>query len=139
MSEEEKKATHFANVEDLISNCKNWIYEEDRDAFYRWFDFGAMEDLINLIEKQNKRIEELERDNKIRNDIGCGLMKELLVNYIPKSVIREKIDEIQKLYEEALKKSDIKEIETMNHNNFKGIQLEGQRMILKELLGGSNE
>ena len=62
LSEEEKKATHFANVEDLISNCNNWIYEEDRDAFYRWFDFGAMEDLINLIEKQNKRIDELEKE-----------------------------------------------------------------------------
>ena len=64
MSEEEKKATHFANVEDLISSCKNWIYEEDRDAFYRWFDFGAMEDLINLIEKQNNRLEQLEKENK---------------------------------------------------------------------------
>lgn len=53
---------------------------------------------------------------------------------IPLSVIQNKIDEIQEQYEETLKTADFKEIETMNKTNFRGIILEGQRTILKELI-----
>ena len=55
-------------------------------------------------------------------------------NYIPKSKVEEKIGEIQKEYEETLKTANFKEIEKMNKINFRGITLEGQRSILRELL-----
>lgn len=92
--EEEKKATHFANIEDLISSCKNWIYEEDIDAFYRWFDFGAMEDLLNLIEKQNNRLEQLEKENKELKANQCD--HNISNECLRKSVIRDKIKELEK-------------------------------------------
>lgn len=92
----------------------------------------AIENILNRVEQLEKENEELKH---WKSEQGCSI-QEVYELFIPKSVIREKIEEIQKLYEEALKKSDLKEIETMNHNNFKGIQLEGQRRILKELLGG---
>ena len=53
---------------------------------------------------------------------------------IPKSKVEEKIEEIQKEYEETLKTANFKEIEKMNKTNFRGITLEGQRSILRELL-----
>lgn len=60
----------------------------------------------------------------IRNNIGL----------IPKSKVKEKLEEIQKEYEETLKTANFKEIEKMNKINFRGITLEGQRSILRELL-----
>lgn len=53
---------------------------------------------------------------------------------IPVSLVEEKIEEIQKEYEETLKTANFKEIEKMNKINFRGITLEGQRSILRELL-----
>lgn len=59
-----------------------------------------------------------------------------LENSIPVSLVEEKIEEIQKEYEETLKTANFKEIEKMNKINFRGITLEGQRSILQELLEG---
>ena len=59
---------------------------------------------------------------------------EIYNRYIPKSKVEEKIEEIQKEYEETLKTANFKEIEKMNKINFRGITLEGQRSILRELL-----
>lgn len=136
MSEEEKKATHFENIEDLISNCKNWIYEEDKEAFHRWFDFGAMEDLINLIEKQNKelgpirelgipvetavaelnRLKDLEDDREqLKQEI------EVLKQYsIPKAEIREMLEELDRC--------------SINFDNSYWVSMGAVENILKELL-----
>ena len=59
MTDEEKKfkSSHFENIDELIKTCKIWIKDDDWDAYCRFFDMGAMEELINLIEKQQKEIE----------------------------------------------------------------------------------
>ena len=95
MSEEEKKAIEV--MKSIEFDIYEWWYDGKRIDIEIDSDIAnkSLQTILNLIEKQNKKIEELERDNKIRNDIGCGLMKELLVNYIPKSVIREKIEELK--------------------------------------------
>lgn len=66
LSDEEKKfkASHFENIDELIKTCKMWIQDDDWDAYCRFFDMGAMEELINLIKKQSKEIEELKEENK---------------------------------------------------------------------------
>lgn len=83
--------------------------------------------------KLRERVKELEEWNEYyRKEM---LSKEYIkLNYIPKSKVEEKIEEIQKEYEETLKTANFKEIEKMNKINFRGITLEGQRSILRELL-----
>ena len=102
--EEDKKATHFANVEDLISSCKDWIYEEDRDAFYRWFEFGAMEDLINLIERLQKEFETVDHECSRLEQKEIELEKEngkYRLEIIPRlegdiQAYKQRIDELKK-------------------------------------------
>ena len=84
-----------------------------------------------------ERIKQLEDTNKKLYEIGKEIGKQhkyTSENYIPKSKVEEKIGEIQKEYEETLKTANFKEIEKMNKINFRGITLEGQRSILRELL-----
>ena len=91
-----------------------------------------------------KAYKELEEENKTLNERNQYLVKyraklekelyESNENYIPVSLVEEKIEEIQKEYEETLKTANFKEIEKMNNINFRGITLEGQRSILRELL-----
>lgn len=40
---------HFSTMEELIKTCKMWIVDDDYDAYYRFFDFNCMKELINLI------------------------------------------------------------------------------------------
>lgn len=88
--------------------------------------------------KLRERVKELEEWNEYyRKEM---LSKEYIkLNYIPKSKVEEKIEEIQKEYEETLKTANFKEIEKMNKINFRGITLEGQRSILRELLEKRNK
>lgn len=129
----------------IVKNYLDDFKDEERGLYIEWHRYTTIEE-IKAIENILHRYEELEKENAelkamLKNRIRYTqeLEQDLFENcsnyVVPKSVIREKIEEIQKLYEEALKKSDFKEVEIMNHNNFKGIQLEGQRTILKELLG----
>jgi hypothetical protein len=91
--------------------------------------------LLNLIEKQNNRLEQLEKENEFwkeykekldKLDTKDFIFKHELENYIPKSVIREKIEELEKL-EKGF--------------NFTGLitECETKIEVLNELLGGSNE
>ena len=91
-----------------------------------------------------EKVKQLEEDNKTLNERNQYLVKyraklekelyESNENYIPVFLVEEKIEEIQKEYEETLKIANFKEIEKMNNINFRGITLEGQRSILQELL-----
>ena len=122
MNKEEKKA-----IERMI---------EVRDKNVHTF-VDELTIILNLIEKLKLENNALQNTKDTcpfmaTSGIRCANKKE---EYIPKSVIREKIEEIQKLYEEELKKIDIKDFEDINFNNFKAIRLEVQRAILKELLG----
>lgn len=55
----EFKADHFNNIDDLIKNCELWIRDEDKDDYYRFFDFGAMQELINYIYKLEKELDNI--------------------------------------------------------------------------------
>ena len=110
-------------------------------------ELNECEDLRQAIENLLKRYKELEKENKKiknSNDTLKGFVSSIFndtfeKDFIPTSVIQNKIDEIQEQYEETLKTADFKEIETMNKTNFRGIILEGQRIILKELIEESNK
>ena len=80
-----------------------------------------------------EKVKQLEEENQLllNSKIGVDLS---FNDYIPVSLVEEKIEEIQKEYEETLKTANFKEIEKMNNINFRGITLEGQRSILRELL-----
>lgn len=117
------------NNEEAIEYLKNYKYDNEvRQAIDTVLKYVAE------LENKDKQYKKLEETNlylqKLLDDV------EKLV--IPKQKIRDKIGEIQKQYEETLKTANFKEIETMNKTNFKGIMLEGQRTILKELLESEN-
>lgn len=77
---------------------------------------------------------ELEEENMQLETIKDEAIRRYNLESIPVSLVEEKIEEIQKEYEETLKTANFKEIEKMNKINFRGITLEGQRSILRELL-----
>lgn len=57
MSEEEFKADHFKNIEELLEHCDLWIKTEDYDAYCRFFDMGAMEEIYNytkILQQENE-------------------------------------------------------------------------------------
>lgn len=68
MSEEEKefKADHFENIEELVKTCKMWVTDDDYDAYCRFFDMGAMEEILNLIFNLQK---ELDKKDKVINNL----------------------------------------------------------------------
>lgn len=85
-----------------------------------------------------EKVKQLEEENKSKqkayDDCYCEYKHYKQFDSIPTSLVKEKIEEIQKEYEETLKTANFKEIEKMNKINFRGITLEGQRSILRELL-----
>ena len=95
---------------------------------------GELREKVKQLEEENKTLNER---NQYLVKYRAKLEKELYEsneNYIPVSLVEEKIEEIQKEYEGTLKTANFKEIEKMNNINFRGITLEGQRSILRELL-----
>lgn len=95
MSEEEKefKADHFENIEELVKTCKMWVTDDDYDAYCRFFDMGAMEEILNLISNLQK---ELDKSNKRINMCIDLLNGEGCLNY---DTYEEKIKYIDKLIE----------------------------------------
>lgn len=144
MSEEEKKAIEYLKDKDIDIVYGNKEYYNS--VVYK----KAVKTILNLIEKQQKEIERLENIKNIcpitnTSGMKCELKEKAIIgigididnfydDYIAKSKIKNKIEQIQKDYEETLKKVDFKEIEKMNKIIFRGITLEGQRSVLKELL-----
>lgn len=117
------------NLEEIINLINKELDKKDKNV-------SAILDLKDLLSLRNliKEYKELEEEN-----IQLEACKdEAIIRYnfesIPVSLVEEKIEEIQKEYEETLKTANFKEIEKMNKINFRGITLEGQRSILRELL-----
>lgn len=71
MSEEVKefKADHFENIEELVKTCKMWVTDDDYDAYCRFFDMGALEEILNYIsnlQKENEKYKkELDKKDKV--------------------------------------------------------------------------
>lgn len=54
---EKFKASHFDNIDDLLKHCDMWLQDDDYDAYCRFFDIGAMEELNNYINSLQQRID----------------------------------------------------------------------------------
>lgn len=80
-TEEEKKA---------IKECESLIKKEYYGDIY-FYERRSIQTVLNLIEKQQKEIETLKQENEYLNCV-CESDAE---NYVPKEVIREKIDDLQ--------------------------------------------
>ena len=137
-----KLITTKFNNDYLIDNVDKEAIEELLKAY------KELKEIEESHRKENgelrEKVKQLEEENKTLNERNQYLVKyraklekelyESNENYIPVSLVKEKIEEIQKEYEETLKTANFKEIEKMNNINFRGITLEGQRSILRELL-----
>ena len=132
-----------------VSSIGNNIEEDIKIALDKFSDNKDIEILENLLEEgfeamcypEAQAIEhliqaykELEEENMQLEAIKDEAIRRYNFESIPVSLVEEKIEEIQKEYEETLKTANFKEIEKMNKINFRGITLEGQRSILQELL-----
>lgn len=99
--EEEFKSNNFNDIEDLIKTCKMWIRDEDWDALGRWFDLGALEELINYIEKQQKQIKEISKKyvdlcfeaGKIKADLDIA---ERVIDKMADYIAKREIEEVNK-------------------------------------------
>ena len=108
------------------------MVDENEMVIYNPFD---------ILTKEN--LDRLERHCKISICYGEKNIKEehelilaLLYKY-QTSILRLKneLHVIQALYEENLKKTDLKKVEKIDSTIFEGIRLEAKREILQELLG----
>lgn len=73
---------------ELVNNCKIWVQEEDID-YTRWFGLNELSILVNLIEKQQNKIE------NVKTRLEYYLMGNLIFN-----------NEAQKEFEKLLKMLD---------------------------------
>ena len=97
MSEEEKETLNYIKehknyIEKFCEalNDEGFDTDEERDALKKY------NTLINLIEKQQKEIEELKKDKKALVNNYDNVLK----NFISKDKIREKIKELERLNKE---------------------------------------
>ena len=91
MSEEEKKAIEKLDyISDFI--IENGQYNADVE------DLQPFVSVLNLIEKQQKRIESLEEKERVHRNIINGYYRDIVDTreYISKQVIRDKIKEYEK-------------------------------------------
>lgn len=156
MSEEEKKAIKYlqhlrkyvagTDEEEFVLLALNLIEKQNKELepIHKLgipvetlvAEWERLEDLEDDTDCLKYRIKELEKENKelkfdkiLKREENDYLHK----NYIPKSVIREKIKELE---------TNLSSVKQINESiaRFTTIQkLDYQVQILKELLGGSNE
>lgn len=113
MSEEEREA---------IEVLKGLLKYKYKDIYVLECDFYAVETVLNLIEKQQKEIEQYkELDKKICNEELLN-KNYVLENYISKNILKAKIKELE-------------EKDKYSNNNVYGYGI----YFLKELLGDDNK
>lgn len=129
------------SIEETIKIIERKIKEAehytDITGLYLTLDKELCNAFINILSDYKRVLKENEELEEINNELEAE-KNEAIRRYnfesIPVYLVEEKIEEIQKEYEETLKTANFKEIEKMNKINFRGITLEGQRSILRELL-----
>lgn len=93
---------------------------------------SILQEALNLIEKQNNRLEQLEKENKElkdwKSEQGCSI-QEVYELFIPKSIIREKIEKLESKRKKYFKK-DLSKAQYV-----KSMKMWGAICYLKELLG----
>lgn len=112
--------------------------EKDKMDIY---EADYMQIPVDILTKEN--LDRLERHCKISIRYRNKSIKEehelilaLLYKYQDSILkLKNRLYEIQALYEENLKKADLKKVEKIDGTIFEGIRLEAKREILQELLG----
>ena len=135
------KENSIEKDEEILNNIKAYMQENIDNGCHKFVynDLGYDEKCVDVINAIEHILSDYKRVLKENEELNYKLHSkkialEIYNRYIPKSKVEEKIEEIQKEYEETLKTANFKEIEKMNKINFRGITLEGQRSILRELL-----
>lgn len=105
-----------------------------------WVNTGADEEMYFALKTVLDRLEQLEKENKEMKEkhtttyqLNVGLLREIRVHHVPKSVIREKIEELE---HEKSKRTQLGVFILKNYDNQR---LLAQIQVLKELLGEENE
>ena len=98
MSEEEKKA--IENLKDFFNEAIKY-----KSCIIIPYNTKSFDTILNLIEKQQKEIEELKEENKqykIQEDLTfkCLEKTKYMSNYISKDKIREKIENLENYIQE---------------------------------------
>ena len=114
MNDEEKKAVEF--IRDLIA------WDVRQDLCPNKEECKNLEIILNLIEKLQKQIEEL--NIRLQEEINekCKLKTELYLNSIPKSKIEEKVEKLQKAnFNDYTKEQDGNEVKMKILYEFKKV------------------
>lgn len=108
MSEEEKKAIEV--MKSIEFDIYEWWYDGKRIDIEIDSDIAnkSLQTVLNLIEKQNNRLEQLEKENKnldklaktMMNNCTKALEDTVKHDYIPKSAIMEKVEELENYIQE---------------------------------------
>lgn len=131
MDEEEKKAIDYFKNLDISFNT---LLRIDLNGFKYKLDT-----ILNLIENQQKEIEELKHDNSILCEIaytGKRIQPPYTMvytgtdNFISKDKIKEKIEEITKEYYKLFE-----EKRSLDFININGHRYNAMKLVLEELLG----
>lgn len=96
-------------------------------------ELNRLEDLEDDREQMQLIINELRKENEQHKQLNVGIMTDLINDFIPKSVIKEKIEELEQQTSTINDKAISKKY---SHTQFARECCIG---MLKELLGGSNE
>lgn len=135
------------SIEEDVKRCKELIKIEHAN----WIGMSNQSAISNVLaerEQDKKRIKQLEKENgelrervkELEEDLySANKIVEEYIDSIPKQKIKDKFEKIQLLYENNLKKIDLKEVEKIDRKIFEGIRLEAQRDLARELLQESED
>lgn len=129
------KASHFENIQELLDSCKMWIRDDDYDAYCRFFDMGAMEELLNELEKKNTQInlhkklyENLQQDfESYKNDKDINYLDRNHHQQLADKSIGQTIDKPEECW------FDIFEVKVIKNNKLYGVAINDDFVNLKRI------
>lgn len=94
------------NLEEIINLCKEEINNNDKNitAILDLEDLKSLENLLTRykqLEKENEKLNQLKEKHNVRINDLCALVDNFAYNSIPVSLVKEKIEEINKAYEDS--------------------------------------
>ena len=94
------------NLEEIINLCKAEINNNDKNitAILDLEDLKSLENLLTRykqLEKENEKLNQLKEKHNVRINDLCALVDNFAYNSIPVSLVEEKIEEINKAYEDS--------------------------------------
>ena len=122
---------NVANIEELIQEYKTY---NDLDGIQDLSIYiNALENILAEREQKDKRIKELEEENK-RKDMFVEMAKEVIENSILKQVVKDKIEEYKK--QQNKYENELQEPFAFNYFHREALKLAHKIQALQELLEG---